>query len=109
MEEYVKTKEIDTKLRWTVESLMRIVAPLKDGPSTAADNNDDDEDDADGGVLKQLDIITKRVKLGVEELTKYRKRKNNNTSTNEERDSDELLEKEVVENAKNVVDVKTNE
>ena len=63
---------------------------------------------AKSGSLPEL-TITKRVKLGVEELTKYRERKNNNTSTNEERDSGELLEKEVVENAKNVrVDVKTN-
>ena len=104
--EYVKTKEIETKLRWTVESLMTIVAPLKgkEGPSTQADEGLD-------GVLNQLDIITKRVKFGVEELTKYHKKNDSPTDKDtKERDLGELLEKEVTENAKNVrVEVKASE
>ena len=99
VEEYVKTKEIETKLRWTVESLMTIVAPLKgkEGPSTQTD-------EGLGDVLNQLDIITKRVKFGVEELTKYHK-KNEDSPTDKdtkERDLGGLLEKEVTENANNV-------
>ena len=93
-------------MRWTVESLMTIVAPLKgkEGPSTQADEGLD-------GVLNQLDIITKRVKFGVEELTKYHKKNDSPTDKDtKERDLGELLEKEVTENAKNVrVEVKASE
>ena len=101
MEKYVKSKEIETKLRWTVQSLMSIVTPLegKEGPSTQTDGDLD-------GVLKQLDIITKRVKFGVEELSKYLKKKKKSESPTDkdtkERDLSELLEKEVTENANNV-------
>jgi len=87
---------------------MSIVTPLegKEGVSTVSEDDDD--------VLKRLDIITQRVKFGVEELNKRRKRTNNNINgssskekQNSEKDLSELLEKEVVENRKNVrVDVK---
>ena len=105
VEEYVKTKEIETKLKWTVESPMTIVAPLKgkEGPSTQTD-------EGLGDVLNQLDIITKRVKFGVEELTKYHKKNDRSYGQGHQREFGWVVGEGSYRERKNVrVEVKASE
>ena len=84
LDEHIKSNEMKIKLKCTIESLMRIVAPLGNNKDEEEMIDEfDGDDDENKNMMKRLTIIANRLKFGLDELAKRRRDSGKNKGSTE--------------------------